>query len=89
MICLPVYGTERRDIVLHEKEYMVEIEEKLQRVVPVRASSEIEAINRVRERYYNQQIILDAEDMKDVNFKNYARNDHRIRDSSNRDEREY
>lgn len=75
--------------MLHEKEYMVEIEEKLQRVVPVRASSEMEAINRVRERYYNQQIILDAEDMKGVNFRNYARNDHRIRDSNNRDEREY
>ena len=50
------------------KEYEVEIKEVLSRIEKIEAGSLGEAIDKAMERYYAQEIILDAEDMKDVDF---------------------
>ena len=44
------------------KTFEIEIEEVLQRVVKVKANSLSEAIDKVEERYSNQQYVLDSED---------------------------
>lgn len=49
--------------------YQVEIEERLARTIEVEAKSMDEATDIVNEQYYNEEIVLDAEDMKDVNLK--------------------
>ena len=50
------------------KEYEIEIKEVLSRVQTIEAESMDDAINKAMELYYGQQIILDAEDMKGVDF---------------------
>ena len=50
------------------KEYEIEIQEVLSRVQKVEAESLGEAIDKAMELYYGQEIILDAEDLKDVDF---------------------
>lgn len=50
------------------KEYEIEIQEVLSRVQNVEAESVGEAIDKAMALYYGQEIILDAEDMKDVDF---------------------
>ncbi|NMC60796.1 MAG: DpnD protein [Candidatus Methanofastidiosa archaeon] len=50
------------------KEFEIEIKEVLSRVQKVEAESASEAIDRAMEMYYGQEIILDAEDMKGVDF---------------------
>lgn len=50
------------------KEYEIEIQEVLSRVQKVEAESVGEAIDKAMELYYGQEIILDAEDMKGVDF---------------------
>ncbi len=50
------------------KEYDIEITETLQRIQKVRAECLGEAIDKAMDMYYNQKIILDAEDMKGVEF---------------------
>lgn len=50
------------------KEFEIEIKEVLSRVQKVEAESASEAIDRAMGMYYGQEIILDAEDMKDVDF---------------------
>ena len=52
--------------MLHE--YEIEIQEILSRVQKVEAESVGEAIDKAMELYYGQKIILDAEDMKGVDF---------------------
>lgn len=51
------------------KEYEIEIQEVLSRVQKVEAESVGEAIDKAMALYYGQEIILDAEDMKGVDFK--------------------
>ncbi len=51
------------------KEYEVEIKEVLSRIEKIEAGSLAEAIDKAMEKYYAQEIILDAEDMKDVDFR--------------------
>ncbi|CUX62452.1 hypothetical protein BN3590_02736 [Clostridium sp. C105KSO15] len=51
-----------------KREFEIEIKEVLSRVQKVEADSVGEAINKAMEMYYRQEIILDAEDMKDVDF---------------------
>ncbi len=51
-----------------KREFEIEIKEVLSRVQKVEADSVGEAINKAMEMYYGQEIILDAEDMKDVDF---------------------
>ena len=50
------------------KEYEIEIHEILSRVQKVEAESVGEAIDKAMALYYGQEIILDAEDLKDVDF---------------------
>ncbi len=53
------------------KEYEIEIEEILQRVVKVRANSLDEAIAIVRNKYLNQEYVLDYQDYKGTEFREY------------------
>ena len=53
-----------------QKTYEVEIEEVMQRRVKIDAENEEEAIKQVKEKYKNEEIVLDYNDFKDVNFKN-------------------
>ncbi len=52
------------------KTYEIEIEEVMQRRVQIDAENEKEAIKQVKERYKNEEIVLDYGDFKDVSFKN-------------------
>lgn len=54
-----------------QKEYEIEIEEVLQKVVKVKANSLDEALDIVEEKYKNQEYVLDSEDFKDVEFSEY------------------
>ena len=54
-----------------EKTYKIEIEETSQRVVKVKANSLDEAIDIVQNKYYNQEYVLDSEDYKGVDFREY------------------
>lgn len=51
--------------------YQIEIEEILQRVVKVKASSLEEAIDKVEQRYKNEKYVLDYNDFKGVDFREY------------------
>lgn len=53
------------------KIYNIEIEELLQKVVKVKANSLNEAIDKVEERYKNEQYVLDYNDFKGVEFREY------------------
>ena len=48
--------------------YEIEIKEELSRVEKVEADSLDEAISKAIDLYYGQKVILDAEDMKGVDF---------------------
>ena len=50
------------------QEYEIEIQEILSRVQKVEAETVGEAIDKAMALYYGQEIILDAEDMKGVDF---------------------
>lgn len=50
-------------------EYQVEITETLQRVVPVHATSRIDAETKVRQMYRSCDIVLDGSDCIDVDFR--------------------
>lgn len=51
------------------KEFEIEVEEILQRIVKIEAENREEAINRAKEKYIKEEIILDEDDFKEVNFK--------------------
>lgn len=51
------------------QKFEVEIEEILQRIVIVEADSKEEAIRIVKEKYRNEEIVLDESDFKEVNIK--------------------
>ena len=53
------------------KIYEIEIEEVLQKVVKVKADSLDEAIDKVQERYKNEKYILDYNDFKGVEFREF------------------
>lgn len=53
------------------KEFDIEITEVLQRIEKIKADCLGEAIDKAMEMYYGQQIILDADDMKGVEFNQY------------------
>ena len=54
-----------------QKEYEIEIEEVLQKVVKVKANSLDEALDIVEEKYRNQEYVLDSEDFKGVEFSEF------------------
>ena len=53
------------------KIYEIEIEETLQKVVKIEANSIDEAIDIAKEKYSNQEYILDYQDYKDTEFREY------------------
>lgn len=53
------------------KKYKIEIEEVLQKIVEIEANSLDEALDIVQNKYYNQEYILDYDDYKGVDFKEY------------------
>ena len=53
------------------KTFNIEIEETLQKVVQVKADSLNEAINKVEEKYKNEEYILNEDDFKGVDFNEY------------------
>lgn len=55
-----------------EREFDIEIKEVLSRVETVKAESLDDAINKAMDMYYSEQIVLDAEDMKGVDFSPYS-----------------
>lgn len=58
-------GIEKEKVL---KEFKVEVTETLSRTVLVEAYDECEAIDQVEEIYYDEEIILDADDFAGVNF---------------------
>ena len=50
------------------KQFEVEIKEILSRVEVIEAETVGEAVDKAMELYYKEQIVLDAEDMKGVDF---------------------
>lgn len=53
------------------KIYQIEIEETLQKVVKIKADSLDEAIDIAQNRYSDQEYMLDYEDYKGVEFREY------------------
>ena len=53
------------------KVYKIEVEEILQNVYPVKAKSLAEAIDKVKEKYKNGDIVLYAECLMETNFSEY------------------
>ena len=53
------------------KIYEIEIEETLQKVVKIEANSIDESIDIAKEKYSNQEYILDYQDYKDTEFREY------------------
>lgn len=51
------------------KQYKVEIEEVLQRRITIDAENREEAIRIAKGKYRNEEIIIDYNDFKDVNFR--------------------
>lgn len=52
-----------------KQEFSIEITEVLSKTITVQAEDLSEAMELVRDKYYGEEVILDAEDLKDVNFK--------------------
>ncbi len=53
------------------KNYEIEIEETLRKVVRINANSLNEAINIAKEKYSNEEYILDYQDYKGTEFREY------------------
>lgn len=53
------------------KVYQIEIEETLQKVVKIKADSLEDAIDIAQNRYSNQEYVLDYEDYKGAEFREY------------------
>ena len=69
------------------KEYEIEIEEILQKVVKVEANSLEEAIDIAREKYSNEEYVLDYQDYKDTEFREYKDEVIKQKKSKNRESR--
>lgn len=54
--------------------YKIEIEELLQRVVEIEAENVNEAICKAKEKYRNEEYVLDENDFKGVEFSEYEDN---------------
>lgn len=48
--------------------YKVNVEELLSRIVEVEADSDVEAEEKVRDMYRNEEIVLDASDFQSVEY---------------------
>lgn len=65
------YGEEKAVEKDGKKAFDIEITETLQKIQTIEAECLGDAIDKAMDMYYGQQIILDAEDMKDVEFNQY------------------
>lgn len=54
-----------------QKTFKIEIEEVLQKVVEIKANSLDEAIDIAQERYYDEEYILNEDDYKGAEFREY------------------
>lgn len=70
--------------VIKEKEYVIEIQETLSKLVPVKATSEVDAIKKVKEQYSTGDIILEAEDLKEHQISVYHETRHREEEQEER-----
>ncbi len=50
------------------KKYKIEVSERLSRIIEVEANTDNEAIEKIRNMYNNEEIVLDIEDFCDNNF---------------------
>ena len=50
------------------KTFYISVTETLNRIVEVHAEDEYEAIHKVSDAYYDEQIVLDSDDYVDVQF---------------------
>lgn len=69
------------------KVYEIEIEEILQKVVKVEANSLEKAIDIAREKYSNEEYVLDYQDYKDTEFREYKDEVIKQKKSKNRESR--
>lgn len=66
------YGETEREVEQDgKKAFDIEITETLQKIQTIEAECLGDAIDKAMDMYYGQQIVLDAEDMKDVEFNQY------------------
>lgn len=70
--------------VIKEKEYIIEIQETLSKLVPVKATSEADAIKKVKEQYSAGDIILEAEDLKEHQISVYHETRHKEKEQEER-----
>lgn len=70
--------------VIKEKEYVIEIQETLSKLVPVKATSEADAIKKVKEQYSAGDIILEAEDLKEHQISVYHETRHEEKEQEER-----
>ena len=70
--------------VIKEKEYVIEIQETLSKLVPVKAASEADAIQKVKEQYSTGDIILEAEDLKEHQISVYHETRHKEKEQEER-----
>ena len=69
-----VKGPLGEEVVNVRPEIAVKVEEILQNVYPVKAKSLAEAIDKVKEKYKNGDIVLYAECLMETNFSEYKDN---------------
>lgn len=69
------------------KNYEIEIEETLQKVVKINANSLEEAIDIAREKYSNEEFVLDYQDYKNTVFREYRNEVLKEKKEKNRESR--
>ena len=69
---------------VEEIEFQIEISEELSRIEKVKAYSIQEAIDKIRDKYDREEIVLDSSDFKGVKFEPYNETETRIRPRGNR-----
>ena len=69
------------------KNYEIEIEETLQKVVKINANSLEEAIDIAREKYSNEEFVLDYQDYKNTVFREYRNEILKEKKEKNRESR--
>lgn len=69
------------------KNYEIEIEETLQKVVKINANSLEEAIDIAREKYSNEEFVLDYQDYKNTDFREYRNEVLKEKKEKNRESR--
>lgn len=69
------------------KNYEIEIEETLRKVVKINANSLEEAIDIAREKYSNEEFVLDYQDYKNTVFREYRNEILKEKKEKNRESR--